>query len=89
MSTNGKGLLQCNIAAFEFFNSVTRANEAEAMVKLAMFYLTGTGVEVNKFRGVELAEQATNAGDPIGLSVLSWHKLYGMFRPIGGTLWTS
>ncbi len=79
MGKSGKGLSQCNIVAFEFFKAGTRASDPKSMSELTMFYLTGTGVEVNKFRGVELAEQAANAEDPNGLSVRSWHKLYGYY----------
>ncbi len=73
----GNGRSQCNIAAFEFFNAGTRANDPKAMSQLALFCFTGTGVEVNPFGGIALAEQAADAEDPIGLSVLSYHKLYG------------
>ncbi len=34
-------------------------------------------MEVNPYQGIALVEQVANTGDPSGLSVLSWHKLYG------------
>ncbi len=79
MSTSGKGLPQCNITARDFFNAGTRANDPKAVMRLAMFYFTGTAVEADPFRAIALVEQAANAEDPVSLCVWGWHKLYGYY----------
>ncbi len=75
---SGRGVQQCNVTAFEYFEKVARSKDPKSMAELSVCYLYGAGVEACDPLGVAYAKMSAEAGNPRGMALRADHKLHGI-----------